>query len=153
VSPGDWIAFAFLAPLMLAVGWVQTFRVWRRKADVSAGVSSFTGKSSVAGYDSFLLPAAVAFTLVWLAIVLDEAAGSVGVVSATTSWLAGLGLLFLIVSFWMWLFAWPRFLVPPHLRGEPGWVVGLSREWRTHRRERRDARVYAGRRGGNRAAR
>jgi hypothetical protein len=153
VSTGDWIAFAGVLPLMLAVGWVQTFRVWRRQADVSSGVSWFTGKASIAGYHSFLLPAAVAFTLVWLVIILDQLAGSVGVISEATAWLAGLGLLFMILAFWMWLFAWPRFLVPPHLRGQPGWASSSWRQWRTNRRERKQAREHARQRAGNRAAR
>lgn len=78
----DWIMTAGLLPLMLVVGRVPTFRVWRR---------------------------------------------------GPTSALGGLALL---LACWLWLFAWPRFLVPPHLRGQPGWVTASWRMWRADRLRR-----------------
>jgi hypothetical protein len=126
-----------LGPLILVAVWVQTFRVWRRGADVSAGIAWATGPASIPGYHASLLPSALLITVEWLGIILLELESGVasmpGWVGAVASWLMGVGLIFLVLAFWVWLFMRPRLLVPPHLRGQPGWVAGLRRQRRAAR--------------------
>ena len=155
MSTTDWVMTAGLLPLGLAIGWIQTFRVWRRGADVSAGISWATGEASIAGYHAFLLPATLAFTLFGLGIVLDEAVGTdrSPTIDTLVDWLLGLGLLALLLAFWLWLFAWPRFLVPPHLRGQPGWVAASWRMRRADRAQTSRRRAKPGREGGEHARR
>jgi hypothetical protein len=38
-----------------------------------------------------------------------------------------LGLGLILLACWLWAFMWPRFLVPPHIRGQPGWAVAVLR--------------------------
>lgn len=59
----------------------------------------------------------------------------------------------LLLACWLWLFAWPRFLVPPHLRGQPGWVTASWRMWRADRPEARERRVAPRREAGEHARR
>ena len=132
MSIGDWIAFGVVGPLILVGGWIQTYRVWRHHADVSAGVTWVTGEASTAGLHSFALPGMTGMTLTLLGAIFDLAPdGDVDPASMAsfTAWFMGIGLLLILLGFWMWLFAWPRFLVPPHLRGRPGWVGALWRQW------------------------
>jgi hypothetical protein len=126
-----------LIPLILTAGWVQTIRVWHRRADVSAGIMWATGPASAPGYHAFLLPAGLGLTLEWLGIVLLKVkagiASTPGWLGTVALWLLGLGLIFMVLSFWVWLFMRPRLLVPPHLRGQPGWVAGVRRQRRAAR--------------------
>lgn len=156
MSTTDWLMLGFLGPALLFGAWVQIYRLWRRQADISTGITWATGEASAVGAQAFALPGVSGLTLTWLgigiALVPD---GDLGVASvgSPAAWLMGAGFLLLLLGFWMWLFAWPRFLVPPHLRGRPGWVKAVWREWRTHRLERKEARAYRRRRVGDRSAR
>lgn len=135
MSTEDWIMSVGLGPLILIGGWIQTYRVWRRQADVSAGISWATGAPSAPGYHAFLLPAATALTLLWFGTVLDEIGGpdAPGALEATIDWAMGLGCLVIFFAFWMWAFMRPRFLVPPHLRGQRGWIASSWHDWREAR--------------------
>jgi hypothetical protein len=137
VSTAEGIVLGVGLPLLVILGWVQSVRVWRSGADVSVGMSWFSGRASVAGYHGFLLPATISFTLAGLGILMTATTSS-GVVYTIGMWALGLSLPFLGLSFWVWLFAWPRFLMPPHLRGSPGWIGAL---WREHRQTREEDRV------------
>lgn len=154
MSTGDWIAIGVM-PLGLAVGWIQSFRVWRRQADVSAGVTWFTGEPSSVGLHAFLLPGTLGLTLICLGLVADLLDGglSPAAVGQVSSWTIGVGFLLLLLGFWMWLFAWPRVLVPPHLRGRPGWVMASWRTWREGRAESRQQRREPRSPGGDHARR
>jgi hypothetical protein len=137
VSTGDWIVMAVGLPLLTAGVWVQTLRVWRSGADVSAGVSWFIGRASTAGYHGFLLPAVISMTLIWSGMVLTQITSS-GLVHTLGEWALALSLVFMALGFWVWLFGRPRFLMPPHLRGSPGWLGAL---WQEHRQTREEDRV------------
>ena len=143
MSTGDWIAFGVVGPLILVGGWIQTYRVWRSKADVSAGVTWFTGEAGSVGLHAFALPGMTGMSLAWLGVVLDlvpDQNTDPASASSPASWLMGVGFLLILLGFWMWLFAWPRFLVPPHLRGQPGWVGALSRQRRNDREQSKAGR-------------
>lgn len=138
MSVGDWVALGIVAPLILVGGWVQTARVWLRQADVSAGVTWFTGRESAVGMHAFALPGMTGMSLVYLGVVGGLIAGNAQSPSTLllVEWIAGIGVLMLALGFWMWLFAWPRFLVPPHLRGKPGWAGAAWRSLREARAQR-----------------
>jgi hypothetical protein len=150
VSSEDWIIGVGLAPPLLLGIWIQTYRVWRHRADVSAGISWATGSESVAGYHAFLLPAVTAMTMTWSGVMLfevaDPAAG--GVLDTALKCLLGAGIFLMFFSYWMWAFMRPRFLVPRHLRGQRGWVAATLHAWRNDRASRRERRQQVGSRSG-----
>ncbi len=121
MTAGDWFLLVLGLPLTLVVGWVSSYRVWLRHADVGAGMEWVTGESGQAGYHAFILPATLSFTAAWLGIIAMETRDALEVPPAwlntfvNYSFLGSIGLL--LLGFWMWLFMWPRALVPPHLRG------------------------------------
>lgn len=137
MSLSQWIALMGGLPLVCLIGWVQSVRVWRRQADVSPGMTWLTGDTGTVGYHAFLLPATVACTLFWLGVlvVLIDGDHPGSPLDDVADILMILGIFAMIFGFWMWLFAWPRFCVPPHLRGQPGWVRSAWLGWRAARRE------------------
>lgn len=143
MSTTEWLVMGIAGPLLITLGWVQTIRVWRSGADVSAGINWVTGGASVVGYHAFLLPATACFTLTGVGILLTATTSS-GVLYTIGMWAMALGLLFLALSFWMWLFARPQFLVPPHLRGRPGWIGALRQQRRREREQDRLLREQLG---------
>jgi hypothetical protein len=67
---------------------------------------------------------AMLITTAWLgmlALAVVPGSGKVHDVVAWTFYVLIMGTMLLIP--WMILFAWPRFLVPPAFRGQPGWLV------------------------------
>lgn len=124
MTAGDWFLLVLGLPLMLLVGWVSSYRIWLRHADVGAGMEWVTGESGQAGYHAFILPATLSFTAAWLGIIAMEIRDAMELpptwlnTFVNYSFLASIVLLTL--GFWLWLFMWPRVLVPPHLRGKPG---------------------------------
>ena len=107
-------------PLMLLVGWVNSYRVWVRRADVGAGAEWLTGEAGHGGYHAFILPATLSFTAAWLGIIAMEVRDASDVPPSwldtfvNFSFLTSMALL--AAAFWLWFFAWPRSLVPPHMR-------------------------------------
>lgn len=107
-------------PLMLLVGWVNSYRVWVRRADVGAGAEWLTGEAGDGGYHAFILPATLSFTAAWLGIIAMEVRDASDVPPSwldtfvNFSFLTSMALL--AAAFWLWFFAWPRSLVPPHMR-------------------------------------
>jgi hypothetical protein len=63
-----------------------------------------------------------------LALAVVPGSGKVHDVVAWTFYVLIMGTMLLIP--WMILFAWPRFLVPPAFRGQPGWLVTTLRQVR-----------------------
>ena len=114
---------AFGLPLMLLVGWVTTYHVWVRQADVGASAQWLTGEAGHAGYHAFILPATLSFTAAWLGIIAMEVRDAS---EAPPSWLDTFvnfsfltSTALIAAAFWLWFFAWPRALVPPHMRRSP----------------------------------
>lgn len=120
MSAEDWFMTVFALPLMLLVGWVSSYRVWLRRADVGVGAMALTGEEGGAGYHAFLLPATMSFTAAWVGIVGMEVRDAVRVPPPWLETFVDLSFLSSIVlmafGFWLWCFAWPRVFVPPHLR-------------------------------------
>jgi hypothetical protein len=70
-------------------------------------------------------------TAVWVGMAADAiVTGSPDGDSPVATSMAGVAVAALLLAGWMWLFAWPRFLVPPRFRGEPGWLVTKLRSFR-----------------------
>lgn len=131
MSTGDWMVLLLGVPPILLTGAWSSFRVWRQHEDVSQGARWAVGDHGAPGYLSFLLPGTVAITLMWLALLSSELwdpdsqpGGAIPVSLFAASMLS------LAIGFWTWLFMWPRVLVPPSLRGQPGWIAGA---WRARR--------------------
>lgn len=156
MSTTDWLMLTALVPMLLIGGWVQTYRLWRHRVDISGGITWATGDASAVGAQAFALPGILGLTLTWLGVALDlPADGEMDAASidSLATWLMGIGFLLLMFGFWMWLFAWPRFMVPPHLRGQSGWITASWREWRAGRQQRKRVRSPGRRRAGDRSAR
>ena len=140
----DWLVMLVGVPAVILVGCWASWKVWRRNDDVSAGVTWATGDASRAGYHAFILPSTLSFACVALALVIDEMRIRL---SEPLAWLHTvavvgfvLGVFLMLLSFWMWAFMWPRFLVPPHLRGERGWIPAVLHEWRAESEHRTQVR-------------
>jgi hypothetical protein len=74
---------------------------------------------------------ALLMTSAWLgmvALTVVPGSGEVHDVVAWTFFVLIVGTMLLVP--WMILFAWPRFLVPPAFRGQPGWLVATLRQVR-----------------------
>lgn len=115
----DWFFLALVLPVMVIGGWFNSYRIWRRRADLSPAIAWATG-AGAPGYHAFLLPATIGFTLLWLGIIVHQA-GSAG--ATLPHWLSqalpyvllsGVG--FNLFGLWLWLTRWPGLLVPRHLR-------------------------------------
>lgn len=120
MTASDWFVLAFVAPLMITAGWVVCLQVWRAGRDVSQAVGWFTGERWPAGYHAFLGPGFLAMTAGWVGTVLTEIDQAMKVSHAWLGPTVGicfavcLGCLFL--GAWLWIFQWPKFLVPPQFR-------------------------------------
>lgn len=134
MSTPELIAVFIIGAIIIPGGAVQTWRVWRHELDLSSGVGWATGETGIAGYHAFLLPGAIGFTLAYVGAFLiwfkDPLPGWADLVGTSIGF--G-GFAFTMLGFWLWLFMWPRFLVPPHLRGESGLVVSTWRKERDRR--------------------
>lgn len=96
-----------------------------------------TGDSVAQGLNAFMLPGCLGITFVWLTAAIykpwvaeDRGPAWLGGISMA---FAGLGVFFTFLAFWVWFFMRPRFLVPPHLRDQPGRVKSA---WMSRRSER-----------------
>lgn len=128
----DVLMLGVVFPALVVPLWIVVVRVWRQGRDIydQAGpVKWVTPESARHGYHAFLLPAVISMTLsgpVTAAYVVWEHGGLQWLGEAFI-WLYALCFGFLLVGFWLWAFMWPRFLVPPHLRGQRGWVLAALR--------------------------
>lgn len=110
-----------IGPFFFAGLWVVVVKVWRSGHDVSAAVGWFTGTGrGVRGYHAFLAPATVGGTLLWAGAVADMIGAWMKAPPTWLDWFIGVcwgvGLLFMVTGFWMWIVQWPAFLIPPHFR-------------------------------------
>jgi hypothetical protein len=114
-----------------------------------SGMSWAVSEVGMPGYKAFLGPASACFTAFWLGLILTKIHDSVSSapdwVGVVGDWLLAAGIFLIFLSFWLWLFMRPRFLVPPHLRGQPGWVAG---SWQQRRERRRRGRALKKKRPG-----
>ncbi len=117
----DWFMTAFGVPLVVLVGWLSSYRIWLRQADVGAGVEWLTGDGGQAGYHAFILPGTLSFTAAWAGIIAMEIRDAM---ASPPTWLNSFvdyaflaSMAMLALGFWLWFFRRPRVLVPPHLRG------------------------------------
>lgn len=120
MTAGDWLMAAIVVPFLLLVGWVSSFRIWLRRADVGVGATVLTGEAGGAGYHAFILPATLSFTVAWVGIIGMEVRDALPVPPPWLETLVDLSFLASIVllafAFWLWCFTWPRSFVPPHMR-------------------------------------
>lgn len=129
----DVLMLAVVFPALVVPGWIVVLRVWRQGRDIydpAALVRWVTPDSARHGYHAFLLPALVSMTLsgpVTAVYVVWESGGGPRWLGDAIVWLYALCFGLLLLGFWLWAFMWPRFLVPPHLRGQRGWVVAALR--------------------------
>lgn len=135
------IALLLFTPISICAIFAA-YVVWIRQAEPYkwGGIfAAMVGDSGRFGYDASTGFAAVPLVSATVAVIVQtmedhfrlERSGFWDGVVITAFWsmLAGFILMFSIL-----LFMRPRFLVPPHLRGKPGWVLGA---WRDHREKRR----------------
>jgi hypothetical protein len=119
-------------PAILAVCWYQAIRLWGRREEAGENVAWLTGRASAAGFSAFLLPGVAGLSLMWIGSVISITQGRPSAsVDDPSSWFLGVGFILLLGAFWMWAFAWPRWLVPPVTRGQRGWVAALWHQWRS----------------------
>lgn len=146
MSIKDAVILAVGYPILVIPLWIVVLRIWRQGVDIydtAVPVRVFTPDTARHGYHAFLLPAALSITLsgpVTAAYAWWKSSGeSPAWWGDVFAWLflVCLGLLFL--GFWLWAFMRPKILVPPHLRGKPGWVAALR-----HGREPSGAHDHAG---------
>jgi hypothetical protein len=120
MTAGDWFLTAVGLPLLLLAGWVSSYRVWLRRADVGVGATALTGEAGGAGYHAFILPATLSFTSAWVGIIGMEVRDATRVSPPWLETVVDLSFLSCIIllafGFWLWCFAWPRVFVPPHMR-------------------------------------
>jgi hypothetical protein len=129
----DVIMLGVVGPAVLIPVWVVVLRIWRQGRDVydqAVVVKWMTPESARHGYHAFALPGVLSFTVMWLVtavkVVWESGGGPPWVGDAVTwGYLLGVGLI--LLAWWLWAFMWPRFLVPPHLRGQRGWAVAALR--------------------------
>jgi hypothetical protein len=144
----DWAVTLVGLPLGIVIGWWASWRVWRHRGDVSAGVTWAAGDAASAGYNAAILPGALMLTCMWVFVVCEQIWVGLGQrpdwLSTVSTVFAALGIFFMLLAFWLWAFMWPRFMVPPHLRGARGWFPTLWHEWREHRRDVRSRPRIAG---------
>ena len=137
MSTKDVIVLGVLFPLLVIPGWIVVMRVWRQGRDIyddAAAVRWVTPEAARHGYHAFLLPALLSMTLsgpTTAVYVIWESRGGPAWVEEVVLWLYALSFALLLLGFWLWAFMWPRFLVPPHLRGQRGWIVAMLRGPRT----------------------
>jgi len=121
---GDLFIVVVLLPLLSVGSWWTVRRIWVTGHDVTSGSVQLLPTASRAGASASRLPMAICFTTGSLGCLANLIlGGSTNAMTAVGSFFLTVGLLALVMSGWMLLFAWPRFLVPPAFRGEPGWVV------------------------------
>lgn len=112
---------------VLLAGGYGTYQVWRTDVDVSRETGS-------AGYQASLLPNGVGVALALLAILTaqvwdpDTMPGGAIPLTLFVMWFVAW-----VIAAWLFLFMRPRILVPPRLRGQPGWIAAA---WAA-RRERK----------------
>lgn len=144
MSTSDWVVLVGLVPLILATGIWSSVRIWIRQEDVSASVQWAVGRSGRSGFEAAQLPLTVGMTLGWLALLTAPVWEKPHTPSHFSIVAFVLGLLALWLGFWLWLFMWPKFLVPPHLRTHKGLIVAAV----IARKQARSARLASRRRGG-----
>lgn len=125
-----------ICPAFVLVGGVASYAVWRYRIDVSASMRWLVGQGGAAGFQAGLLPNTVGLGLTWAALIAapawkDTNPSTLSVVLFVAALAA------ILYGFWLWAFMWPKMSVPPHLRGEPGWVVYIWRARRARRLARR----------------
>lgn len=130
----DWVMIAGIGPAGIVGAWFTVFRIWRRHEDVSSGVTWATGEASAKGLNAFMLPGTIMVTILWLFAVVyvpgaSQDRGPAWLGGVATG-LASLAVGFTLLAFWVWLFMRPKFLIPPHLRSQPGWLTAV---WQARR--------------------
>lgn len=121
MSTSDWVAVMVGGPLVLIAGCYGTYQVWRKDVDDAGRPLGTT--IGPAGYQSSLLPALVMFGLGMLAIIAGQVWDfSKMPGSAIASAIFAMILVCMALAASLFLFLRPRFLVPPRLRTERGWV-------------------------------
>jgi len=129
----DVIMLGVVFPALVVPLWIVVVRVWRQGRDIydqAAPVRWVTPEAARHGYHAFLLPAAMSITVsgpVTAAYVVWETGGGLHWLGDAFIWLYSVCFGLLLLGFWLWAFMWPRVLVPPHLRGQRGWVVEAVR--------------------------
>lgn len=126
--------------MVLGLMWYLVYRLWRTDLESlqQVGAEGIIGHVASQAVSSVAFPGSIAFTMLWLDLIALEVERMwkpfPAWPAAIDGWVAIVALLFLALGFWMWLFMWPRWLVPPGFRGEPGVVVAAWRSWRARRR-------------------
>jgi hypothetical protein len=145
VSLEEKIAFFGVFPAFLVLGWLLVRQVWRGRRDAYDGapfVHALLGESGRHGFNAFVPAIFVSATILYAAVVLEvvyDVVGEAGVAWHIAAGWAYLGsLLVVLVAFSLLLFMRPRFLAPPHLRGERGWATAAAESRRV--RSRRESR-------------
>jgi hypothetical protein len=117
--------------LLSVASWWTVYRIWTTGHDATTGPIQIIPASSKAGANATRLPMAAMFTVGAVGMGVDAAVtGSPNGNSPVATTTALVAIACLLLTAWMWLFAWPRFLVPPAFRGQPGWVVTTVRSLR-----------------------
>jgi hypothetical protein len=138
MTASGWFAAVVGVPFLLVASWWSTRQIWSKGRDFTQGPSLLPTNSATATA-SVQLPIAVAFTCGALGSLWTFFVSGTHPRSPTLpAELFAAGAVFsLLGAVWMFLFAWPRFLVPPAYRGQPGWIGTTWRRAR-HASERSD---------------
>lgn len=132
MSTSDWFAVLVGGPLVLLAGCYGTYQIWRTDEDEAERPLGKTIGS--AGYQASLLPSGVMIGLALVAIIAGQIMDFSRMPgSAIASTLFALILACPALAIFLFLFLRPRFLVPPRLRAQHGWVRAVL----DSRRERR----------------
>ncbi len=143
LSGEEKVVFFGVFPLFLVLLGILVPQVWRGRRDAydaATLVHVVIGESGRSGFNAFLPVAYLSAVALYSAVML-EVVHDVVVDEAVSAWHWAAGFAFLgailtmLVAFNVLLFLRPWFLVPPHLKGERGWIPGAFHERRERRRE------------------
>jgi hypothetical protein len=124
---GDWLLMCG-AMVLSASGWWTVHRIWSQREDATTGPIQIIPASSKAGANAARLPMALTFTAVSMGMAADAiVTGNPNGDSPIATIMSCVAIAALLLTGWMWLFAWPRFLVPPAFRGQSGWLATAVR--------------------------
>jgi hypothetical protein len=121
---GDLLIVLVILPALAVGSWWIVHRTWTAGYDINDAPIRLIPSASRAGANATRLPMAICFTAGSLGCLANLViGGSPGAQTSFGSLLLEIALVAFLLAIWMLLFAWPRFLVPPANRGEPGWIV------------------------------
>ena len=125
---GDLFIVVVILPSLSIGSWWIVHRTWTGEYDVTTAPIRLIPTASGAGANASRLPLAVCFTFGTLGCLANLIlGGSLNAQTRTGTILLEIGFFAFLLAVWMLLFAWPRFLVPPAYRGDPGWIVTQAR--------------------------